>query len=87
MSGDDRRSEQVVVVALDRRSAAGGKVTAIPGEPVLEVPDADHQAVGGEGFAVKRRIGDGELRVERDEREDEGLEGGVQVSVRSRASC
>jgi hypothetical protein len=73
-----RGSEQLVVVAPDRRSATGGQVTAIAGESVLEVPDADPQAVRGEGLAIRRRIGDGEARVEGDECEDEGLEGSVQ---------
>ena len=50
----------------------------IPGKPALEVPDADPQAVRGEAFAIRRRLGEGEVRVEGDERLGEGLEGGVQ---------
>jgi hypothetical protein len=36
-----RGLEQLVVAAADWRSAPSRQVTAIPGEPVLEVPDAE----------------------------------------------
>jgi hypothetical protein len=38
--------------------------------------------MGGEGLAIEWGLGSGELRIERDEREDEGLEGRVQDGER-----
>lgn len=68
--GGSRGSEQRVVGARRRRrrrGTAGCKVTAVPGEAALEVPDAHGQAVSGEGLAIGRGIEGGEVRIERDE--------------------
>ena len=77
-----RGSEQRVVGAGDRRSATGCKVTAVPGEAALEVRGAHHEAVGGDGLAIGRGIESSEMRIESDEREDEGLDGRVEDGER-----
>lgn len=44
----------------------------------MEVPDADHQAARGEGFAIRWWIRGSEIRVVGDERAAEGLACGAQ---------
>lgn len=52
----------------------------VASEAVLEVPDADHEAVGREGLAVRRRIRGRKVWMRGDERGYEGLERDVQDS-------
>lgn len=66
------------MVAQGRRCARGAERATITSEPVLEVPDADHETMGGEGLTVGRWIRGGEVRMRCDEGGHEGLERDVQ---------